>query len=428
MDRQWEQKLRDKMSQYAQSEPEGLWEGIMGQMDMIATKKKKNRRTVLFMATAAAAAAVAAILLLPGNPVRTVDRGTGIGIIADAGIGIILPDIPSPGTMHPIERQYGTTAAEGTSAVEPGTGMPEIEKETVAEPVAGTENTGAEASAASEEATDPAPAGKSKPDGSTAAGAAEEEHGTPYDFPFPDEYGQDWKKRDRKRFSTSLSVSNLTGNRQSYNGFGTIQPAASEFRGIPVKDAISTIQGNGIMLLNGGNESNTEIHHRQPVRAGVSFKYYLTDRWGLETGLTYSYLSSRMDTENSSMYSSRTDQQLHYLGIPLKFSYDIFDRKFITIYASAGGMVEKCISGTARSRTEINGNEVNNTEDKLKIKPLQWSVNAEAGIQGNITDFLGIYVEPGVGWHFDNRSIVSTIYKEKPLNFNIEFGIRFSFD
>ena len=128
------------------------------------------------------------------------------------------------------------------------------------------------------------------------------------------------------------------------------------------------------------------------------------------------------------MYSSKTDQQLHYIGVPLKISYDIFDMKYLTIYAGAGGMVEKCISGTARNRTGINGTDLKETTDRLTIKPLQWSVSAEAGIQGNITDFLGIYIEPGISWHFDNKSIVSTIYKEKPLNFNIEFGLRFSFD
>ena len=127
------------------------------------------------------------------------------------------------------------------------------------------------------------------------------------------------------------------------------------------------------------------------------------------------------------MYASNTDQQLHYLGIPLRLSYNIFDSKYLTVYASAGGMAEKCISGSARTIVEINGTETDNTAGRINIKPLQWSVSAEAGVQGNINDFIGIYIEPGASWHFDNGSLVSTVYKEKPLNFNLEFGIRFSF-
>ena len=78
------------------------------------------------------------------------------------------------------------------------------------------------------------------------------------DFTMGGDYFQDLDYREtgrksrgnRKRFSTSLSISNLTGSRQAYGGYGTIQPAALSFNGIPVKNAISAIPGNGILLLN----------------------------------------------------------------------------------------------------------------------------------------------------------------------------------
>ena len=48
-------------------------------------------------------------------------------------------------------------------------------------------------------------------------------------------------------------------------------------------------------------------------------------------------------------------------------------------------------------------------------------------MQLNLSSVVGLYVEPGVSYYFDNGSSVSNIYKEKPLNFNLEFGLRFSF-
>lgn len=413
MDRRWEQQLRDKMSQYSQSEPEGLWEGIMQQMDLISSEKKnkgKKRNNVFIMACAtAAAAAIAAFFMLQENHIRSMPPKADIYALYDNNAENVLhvQDIPSPRRIAMAERTIKQSCDKITEPDTKNMSAPTEAHETETATVS------------------PYPA---TADGNQKNAPSEiEEEYAPYVFPDTD-VKREKRSRSRKRFSTSLSVSNLTGDSHSYGGFGTIQPAASSFKGIPVKDVISTIPGNGIMLLSGGNESNTEIRHRQPIRAGVSFKYYLTDRWGAETGIVYSYLSSRMETGNSSMYSSKTDQQLHYIGVPFKISYDIFDLKYLTIYAGAGGMVEKCISGTARNRTGINGTDLKETTDRLTIKPLQWSVSAEAGIQGNITDFLGIYIEPGVSWHFDNKSIVSTIYKEKPLNFNIEFGLRFSFD
>lgn len=414
MDRQWEKQLREKMSQYSQSEPDGLWEDIMHRMDEIRpiqTEPHRKSKNVFLLPFIAAAAAVAAFFIVMKGTGAS-DPGSPAGraaILADAA-EVSLPEIPSPVPAGSLERPYYTEKKqeERSSGNENGapTGIQEAAASDIHE-----DNDGRDTHISGE-----------KP--------AEDE-----DFTMGGDYFQDLDYREtgrksrgnRKRFSTSLSISNLTGSRQAYGGYGTIQPAALSFNGIPVKNAISAIPGNGILLLNRGNESSTEIRHRQPVRAGVTFKYYLSDKWGVETGLVYSYLASRMETVNSTMYASNTDQQLHYLGIPLRLSYNIFDSKYLTVYASAGGMAEKCISGSARTIVEINGTETDNTAGRINIKPLQWSVSAEAGVQGNINDFIGIYIEPGASWHFDNGSLVSTVYKEKPLNFNLEFGIRFSF-
>ena len=67
------------------------------------------------------------------------------------------------------------------------------------------------------------------------------------------------------------------------------------------------------------------------------------------------------------------------------------------------------------------------THKDVREKPWQYSVNAAAGMQLNLSSVVGLYVEPGVSYYFDNGSSVSNIYKEKPLNFNLEFGLRFSF-
>ena len=64
-------------------------------------------------------------------------------------------------------------------------------------------------------------------------------------------------------------------------------------------------------------------------------------------------------------------------------------------------------------------------DQDLRDRRPQWSVNASAGLQYKINDILGVYLEPGVGYYFDNGSNVSTIYKEKPLNFNFTVGLRF---
>ena len=134
-----------------------------------------------------------------------------------------------------------------------------------------------------------------------------------------------------------------------------------------------------------------------------------------------------METTES-QYKSTTEQKLHYIGIPVRASWSFLNREHVSLYLSAGGMLEKCIAGNATTDYILNGNSISSNKDNISIKPLQWSVNASAGVQWNITGNIGIYAEPGISYHFDDGSNISTAYKEKPLNFNIEIGLRFSFE
>ena len=87
----------------------------------------------------------------------------------------------------------------------------------------------------------------------------------------------------------------------------------------------------------------------------------------------------------------------------------------------------KCISGKSVTDYILDNKTAFTETEKIKINPLQCSVNAAAGIQLNLLSRMGIYAKPGISYYFDNSSSVETIYKEKPLNFNLEIGIRFSF-
>ena len=58
---------------------------------------------------------------------------------------------------------------------------------------------------------------------------------------------------------------------------------------------------------------------------------------------------------------------------------------------------------------------------------MQWSANASLGVQCNLVNTMSIFVEPGVSYYFNDGTNIRTIYKEKPLNFNLNLGIRFTF-
>lgn len=63
----------------------------------------------------------------------------------------------------------------------------------------------------------------------------------------------------------------------------------------------------------------------------------------------------------------------------------------------------------------------------LPNKPLQFSVNAALGVQCKLLNAVSVFTEPGISYYFNDGTNIQTIYKEKPFNFNLNFGIRFTF-
>lgn len=145
------------------------------------------------------------------------------------------------------------------------------------------------------------------------------------------------------------------------------------------------------------------VHHRQPVRVGLSLRYRLDERWGVESGLQYTHLSSDITTTVDGV-TSITEQRLNYIGLPLNISYELWKNRNFGLYVSAGGTIEK----------------------QLEASPWQFSLNGAAGAEYKLSDIFSLYAEPGLGYYFNDGSSTPTIYQDRPLNFNLSFGLRFN--
>jgi len=159
----------------------------------------------------------------------------------------------------------------------------------------------------------------------------------------------------------------------------------------------------GILLFNQGKAVNSDIKHRLPVRAGISVVYSLNDRLGVESGLSYTNLTSDIKEGSGNHYYSAV-QRLHYIGLPLNVKYRIWSWKFLDFYASGGGLVEKCVAATLDCDYFIDNHKNGGNDESISDRPWQFSVNASAGVQCNIVKSVGIYVEPGISYYLDDGS------------------------
>lgn len=165
-------------------------------------------------------------------------------------------------------------------------------------------------------------------------------------------------------------------------------------------------------------------HHDKPIILGLAVNKSIGKHWSLETGLQYSYLKSYF-TLGTGNYRVDKEQKLHYIGIPVKLSYQFMAYKRLSAYGSAGASIQIPLSGKTYADYVIGGKSGYTTDWKT-TPSIQWTVNTNIGIQYQIAPKLTLFVEPTLNWYIPNESEVKNTWTERPFTLTVPFGIRLS--
>ena len=482
--------IRKKLEFLEEEAPRGLWEGIESSLPPAAAPiGRKNVRSLgwLWMPAVAAAAALAVFLLLPareetedgsllaglpeqvaGEESRTEDSqqivweevapsevysSSETGTLAQA-VPVLEQEpaeecsLPVPGEKNTLSQTPLTADGKSDASEAPSTADGKndaSEALAVADGKSDASETSAvaegesEAAAASAVVQPESAVSSASSDGKPDSSEREDDRRVTMEiFPddFPDFEPESAGKRNRfaalrpqsisagasgfmtqsrmeNTYSPVSTFNTLNSKAPSGDGIGQVVPASDRPSGEPVQ-----IQSYAL---------KTDAKHYRPVTFSVLAKWQFTETLGLESGLSWTMLSSRFTT--SSATSQIADQQtLQYIGIPLSMTFSFLDTRLFTIYATMGGMVEKCVDGRVKHSEYVSDKQLLSYVDKVSVTPLQWSVSGGAGIQANFSDNLAFFAEPGLSYHFRNESQVGTIYREHPLDFRFSFGFRVTFN
>ena len=190
-----------------------------------------------------------------------------------------------------------------------------------------------------------------------------------------------------------------------------------------VREVISTIA-----LNNANQPANEKIlrtsHHYMPLTWSLSLTYKLNHHWGFETGLKYSKLTSEFE-KGTDGNTINERQVIHYLGIPLKGVYHLYDNNRWSVYGATGFTIEKPVYSPlytdyyVRGRLELN--------DKTTIHaPWQLSTSFGVGLQYHITPYIGFFAEPSMQYYIPMKTNIETYHTEHPFSFTLPLGIRFT--
>ena len=410
----WQKDIHDRLGSYEKDAPEGLWEGISRRMpklnDGVMLTHKPQRTAKFRMWRVAGVAAAASVALVIGY--------NFLGNSAKDNINIATNTTKHPNMLASNKKPLGNEPT-GVCADQATHSEDNLLAEQPTLASASTETDVKEISSKE---------GNSSKEENKQTEAKPAKRKDSYVLPQnPDNnllaFNDMTERRGNENVSSRWSVSTgamgglgASGTTTAYGDYLVLScPGGADTKDSPMLD---------MNTVNRDVEQKTEYDHHLPIRIGLSVAYALTDRLSISSGLTYTRLASDIkDASRESKYIG--EQRLHYVGIPVNVSYKVASFRWISLYGTAGVLAEKCVSGnTDEGYVENNTMKYTNTHD-ISSKPLQMSVNAGVGIQFDFIDNVGIYAEPGLSYYFDDGSALQTIYKEKPLNFNLNVGVRF---
>ena len=418
MNKPWTDKIRQRMGHYEPQAPDGLYDDIVGEMArrglMPQAQSQPPARRVPLWVNRVAVSAIAAAAVLTGvmlwtartDVAPTVAQGgtapaSAVGSTPSAAepVSPLAPSAPSPlarlvaHILLPTDTMPSTAHPLATLAGQPAAG----EAPLVSVP-------DAECSSTQAPAAHPATPHKSAP---THQGTRSL---------YGDGQSGQWAEgqaRRNIRMGVDAYVQGVSSKQMSGNGSQAVSGFLAQ--DAPTYGTLSLLAPNGKNLM-AATHNEVRRHHRQPIKAGVSLRYHIGDRWSVQTGVTYSYHSSDIEEENLT-----TEQRLHFVGIPVAASYSVWHNDHFSVYLTAGGEVEKLVRGTQRRLYQTH-----EQTDRVHMGQLQVSATLTAGAEYRITPVVGVYVEPGGAYHFDNGSGVSTVYHDHPLDFSLNLGVRFN--
>lgn len=424
----WTNKLKDKMEGYTEQPSDSVWAGISAAAGLTGNKRRAVPLWLLTSSAIAAAGLFGAMLIFNAKedvPATMTAEAVKVGqepvvsaqVVQDNDITSV-PEVSQ--ARHYVEtevRDFHGAAVSGDFSGEPS-------DEVAGEPSGEVVGVTAETSEKNEIG------GNIEPD--TEEDIEPEDDGGRFADAWKWVLAEPELQRTKHggKLAAGLSV-NGSGSASSLSS----RPTAAALGANPLDGGVSSADwvdrrvesAAGVIVYN-QPEVTTVYSHKMPVKIGASIRYDFNKFLGIESGLTYSFLSSDLKTGMEGAVSgwSKGIQSMHYLGIPLNLSFNIFSSRYFNAYVTAGGLMEKCVRGSLKTDEYLDGKYHGSSSTTLKQKGLQWSVNGAAGIQVNILPQLGLYMEPGVSHHFSNNSKVRTIYSDKPTDFSLSFGLRYT--
>lgn len=184
------------------------------------------------------------------------------------------------------------------------------------------------------------------------------------------------------------------------------------------------LNNSGDATGSGTDKIVRKSHHYMPINFSLALRYKFNNRFGLEAGLSYSRLKSEFEM-GSNGNTINEKQTIHYIGIPVKGTYNMYTGRLWALYGNLGVTTEIPVYSPLNTNYYLHG--ILKASEKARVHaPWQWSFGVGLGLQYNLTPRLGFFAEPSLQYYIPTGSSIETYRTEHPFMFTLPLGIRFT--
>lgn len=435
MNEEWKKGFHNKLNDYETTPPQGLFDEILKHIPPVEegkkapnkpievpitaanANKKKQVKAAIWLTAILSAAAIVTILLVNNSVVDVANHTDAIGNLAENNKNVIENRSGETATA-PTDNAY--TNSNGNESTPTANARSRIftSIKTAFKAVASTvlpQNTADNTTLAMVEQLNTATEPTDKTDNIQEI--------TVNEVPKPSEKVECSEPTTHQRPTTPTTNSRPRRNKNSVQlgmllaGMPTVNSSDDLYSVAP-----TAMKENNGMIVTGQSKMVKKANHRQPITLGVSVALPLSSKMSVETGLMYSHHYSELTYEVGNI-NHDIKQHLNFVGIPLNLNYRLWQRHNTSVYVSGGGSVEKMVYGKQKERYDGTETTIAN---KVEMKELQWALSARFGAAYKLTKGVSFYLEPGVSYHFNNKSDLQTIYSDRPVSFQLKAGLRFN--
>lgn len=432
-DKNWNDKLRERMEEFTQTPPAGLWDAVNPAPAAPPRTPFWKRWAPLWWSFAAVTAAVAAVLVIRvPEGAHNVAPTAVSGLVANADAAT---DVPAEG-LPEAESSVGET--------EPAASSSQVQKTPVSHSGAvESSNSGAQKAVSHLDTTGTAAPGAEE--GTSASELPEEEETSEVqpaevepvsdDTSAPVEGSSNTKPSSDPRNpdrTTPVNPIVKSGQRPllaaTLLGAGGPQ-SASAHTDYGFKTLMSSSKSSAkptVALLGRNKSTDVEEVFRVDYQFGLMASWSWSEQWGLESGVQYTRLTSYTTRTTGNMSQTTTDA-VGYLGIPLHVVFTPWRSGSLSAYLSAGPAVEYGIHHSSSTADRIN--EVNVGSDRWSEVPGDWvfSASINAGLQYQPWRLGAFFIQPGVVGRLCTDATPDSYYTRHPVSFRLAAGYRFTF-